>query len=75
MLGFPLLVVIVFQLSVCHGFAVEPKIIDGFVSNREDFPFFVNVIAETPEQLVRCGGAILNERYVGYLSHSHRSAT
>lgn len=63
MLGFFIAIALILQSSACHGFAVEPKIIDGVVSNREEFPFFVNVIAETAEQLFRCGGAILNERY------------
>lgn len=63
LLGFHIAIALILHSSVCHGYAVEPKIIDGFVSNRDEFPFFVNVIAETADQLFRCGGAILNERY------------
>lgn len=61
------LIAIALHLTACQGFAVQPRIIDGFLSNPEEFPFFVNVVPVSAEgkPLTRCGGVILNERYKG----------
>lgn len=66
------------QSIICHGFIVQPKIVDGFLSDRGDFPFFVNVISKTQDgnTVATCGGSILNERYgifslIYFLFHFH----
>lgn len=53
---------IVLQSTICHGFAAQPKIIDGYITSRDDYPFFVNVMSNLSTGFGRCGGAILTER-------------
>lgn len=52
------------QSMICHGFVIQPKIIDGFVSNRSDFPYLINVYSREANGRIsgNCGGSILNEK-------------
>lgn len=61
---FAALAIVALQVLTCHGFVAQPKIVDGFVSDRSNFPFFVNVVSMTQDgdKIATCGGVILNER-------------
>lgn len=61
---FAALAIVTLQVFICHGFVAQPKIVDGVVSDRSNFPFFVNVVSQTQDgdKVVTCGGVILNER-------------
>lgn len=54
---FTLIVVIYSALS--HGFHIQPKVLNGAVSNPADFPYFVWIYGE-----ILCCGSLITDTYV-----------
>lgn len=46
-------------IDICEGFEIQPRIINGDVSNPSDFPYFANVRGS----IYSCGGALISDRY------------
>lgn len=47
------------QITYNDGFTIQPKIINGSLSNPELFPYFVRLDSDAGT----CGGSFLNKKY------------
>lgn len=62
MVGF--LVISIFSLfSISRGFSIAPRILNGDLSNPEEFPFYVQIVLRD-ENL--CGGTLISDRWNFY---------
>lgn len=52
------------QITYSHAFTIQPKIINGSLSNPQLFPFFVRLDSDAGT----CGGSLLNDKY--FILHS-----
>lgn len=56
-----LLAVLIFPLfAFCNGFKIQPRVLNGDISNPADYPFYVLL---EHNGNVGCGGSLLSERY------------
>lgn len=64
---------ILFSLnSFSSSFEIQPRILNGTVSERGQFPFFVLYYGyprDAPEVGIPCGGVLLNEKFVLTVAH------
>lgn len=60
------------QMISIHCFEIRPRIVNGFSSNPQDFPFYVHlkVFDDVFEEIGGCGGTILTDTYVSTNSFS-----
>lgn len=59
-------------IDICEGFEIQPRIINGDVSNPSDFPYFANVRGS----IYSCGGALISDRYfLLFLQLSHKTSS
>lgn len=56
-------IIFVVQFALSNAFTIQPRIVNGVLSNAADFPFFVKIV--NPEML--CGGALINDRFANSL--------
>lgn len=42
----------------CYGFQISPRIINGFISDVQLFPYYVKIY----NQNMSCGGALISDR-------------
>lgn len=43
-----------------YGFEIQPRIINGVVSNPSDFPYFVSLVAKGNNKF--CGGTLISDK-------------
>lgn len=52
---------LVLQLALSQGFKIQPRIVNGTLSNTSDFPYFVNIVREISSS--KCSGTLISDRY------------
>lgn len=61
-----LLLLVIFVLTICHGYKIQPRILNGMLSDSSEYPFFIQLHGLFYENDMRrvsiCGGTLLNER-------------
>lgn len=57
-----MLLVLTFSLfAIANGFNIQPRVVNGDLSNPADYPFYV--LLESEEGFGYCGASILSDRY------------
>lgn len=51
--------IVVVYLAFSHGFQIQPKVLNGAVSNPADYPYFVWISGE-----IVCCGSLISDSYV-----------
>lgn len=50
----------ILPLAYIHGINIQPRIIDGYISNPENFPFFTFVLTNEGN----CGATLISDRWI-----------
>lgn len=57
--------------SNINGFSIQPRIVNGTLSNPLDFPFFasIGVIGRDPRLFLHCSATVLNKEWILTAAH------
>lgn len=58
-------VAVVLQISTCHSFNIQPRMLNGFAAELSDYPYYVFISTYIPNGIGRyCGGTLISDTYV-----------
>lgn len=59
-----LAVTLALQVAYSHGFAVEPRIMNGHLTDPKQVPFYVFIHSISNTSMYMCGGSYLGNGYI-----------
>ena len=60
--AFILALIVALQIIYGNGFTIQPRIVNGVLSNPEAFPFYVFLFKGDGRQAATCGGTLISDK-------------